>query len=418
MSSGFLPSTSAPGTVDSPEIESQATSTPGVHPVAFIVFDPFLRALGGHQVPYIDAISREARERGMAVSCAAGITLEDDVLAWLAANDLPLWKGSWTATTATFPSRFVNWLVGSATLTVDLVRIARTTQSTTVIFIPSGMADTVMGAVFAAPLLPSRVQIVFQLMAWDRREAEDRWAWGTVALRKSAERILRHARLHKTSILTDQRSIAETLHRRSGILVPVVPMPITWARYPDIRPGSRRNPVVGFLGQARTEKGFFHLCDAISIVGPDIDFFVQATYFDNRQRLERAVATVGQKANVTLLQDVMSNDEFPALLDRVDILVLPYSPADYGNRSSAILIEAAGCGKPVVVPAGTTLASAVDAFAAGVVYGPWTPEALAEAIEKAVREFESLQRAALAWAPLVRQTHTVGRLLDVILDVD
>jgi hypothetical protein len=89
------------------------------------------------------------------------------------------------------------------------------------------------------------------------------------------------------------------------------------------------------------------------------------------------------------------------LLERSDLIVLPYQPARYRASYSAIAIEAISAGIPLVVPAGTTMETLTRTYQTGAtIFAEWTPTEIANAIEQAVNDFENLAQ---------RSTNGAGR---------
>jgi glycosyltransferase involved in cell wall biosynthesis len=127
-----------------------------------------------------------------------------------------------------------------------------------------------------------------------------------------------------------------------------------------------RRICVAYVGDARGEKGYPHLPEAIGNVWSDLVetgrmlFVIQSNARSGRG--ERASAEARESlsrlpaSNVQLLTNPLSSDEYRALVQSADVLLLPYEPEAYAARSSGILAEALVAGKPVIVPARTWLA--------------------------------------------------------------
>ena len=170
----------------------------------------------------------------------------------------------------------------------------------------------------------------------------------------------------------------------------LLPVPV------DAAPPLRAEPadvlVVGYLGDSRDEKGFDLLPAVIAEVRrrrPDsrLKFLIQLNLNtlegDPGARTAMDALTASKGEDVELVRGPLSPDAYTTLLRRSDIVLLPYRPHAYAERSSGILMEAITAGLPTVVTRGAwleaTIENASQLSPAGVVAQP-EPEALAEAI--------------------------------------
>lgn len=177
-----------------------------------------------------------------------------------------------------------------------------------------------------------------------------------------------------------------------------------------------------YLGNARTEKGFHYLPDAIDALRAShietgrLRFVVQA---NANLSLEDAIITAARRRlarhgadKVTLLRQALTVSEFQRCLIQSDLILLPYQPECYRRRSSGILVQALVCGLPVVVPRRTWLAEVAPPEASVPFDGP---EDLASAVAVAVERIDELQRAARHVAPGWRRVHNAQALVQALL---
>ena len=150
--------------------------------------------------------------------------------------------------------------------------------------------------------------------------------------------------------------------------------------------------VVGYLGDSRDEKGFDLLPEVIAEVRrkrPDrsVRFLIQLNLNtlegDPGARTAMDALITSQGEDVELVQGPLSPEDYTALLRRTDIVLLPYRPHAYAERSSGILMEAITAGLPTVVTRGAwleaTIENASSLTPAGVVAHP-EADALADAV--------------------------------------
>jgi glycosyltransferase involved in cell wall biosynthesis len=123
------------------------------------------------------------------------------------------------------------------------------------------------------------------------------------------------------------------------------------------------------------------------------------------------------ESRLELLVQPVIQDGWFALLDRCDIVALPYDPARYQGAYSAIVGEALAAGAPIVVPAATTMSAVVEGMGGpGTTFAGWDAGAVAQGIGEAVDRFECLAerayQAGLAW----REQHGPDRFVAAAIE--
>jgi glycosyltransferase involved in cell wall biosynthesis len=154
---------------------------------------------------------------------------------------------------------------------------------------------------------------------------------------------------------------------------------------------------VAFLGYAKAEKGFHLLPDVVARVRrarPHTRFVVQVMGHDAAliERVTTALRAHGDA--VRLVEGPVAAPRMVELMRQSGLVLLPYDPATYRTRGSAIFTEARSVGRPMVLPARTAigdegvrsgLAEAFDAFDA---------PGVADAVLRALTRREALAAAA------------------------
>jgi len=122
--------------------------------------------------------------------------------------------------------------------------------------------------------------------------------------------------------------------------------------------------VFGFLGEARDEKGFPRLGSILrefAVRHPDLIertiFRVQAggnsrSTDDLVESFRQEIAELG--LSVELVLGNISEQEYEALRESIDVFLLPYDPHLYGVRGSGVVFEAVGAGRPFICSAGVS----------------------------------------------------------------
>ena len=114
---------------------------------------------------------------------------------------------------------------------------------------------------------------------------------------------------------------------------------------------------------------------------------------------------------VRLLEGYIEEEVFIAALRESSVVVLPYTPPHFANRTSGLIVDALYAGVPSVVVRGTFLAKIVERHGSGIVVEGATVEALAAAALKILKEgagsdFRAAARDYLrgnAWACLAAE---------------
>ena len=163
------------------------------------------------------------------------------------------------------------------------------------------------------------------------------------------------------------------------------------------RCGVDRRPAVGIVATLRDWKGHDYLLDAWSLLGTRAGGWQLLIIGDGprREHLERRVDEMRLRDTVRF---VGNQDDVPAWLACLDLSVLP-SYGDEGVPQS--LMQAAACGLPSVSTPVGAIAEAVVDGKTGLLVPPRDARALADALERLMRdtaERELIGRAAHAYA--------------------
>ena len=227
----------------------------------------------------------------------------------------------------------------------------------------------------------------------------------TTVLHRYAAHLVGKEWLQKLTLLAVNETVAEEYSF-------IVDLPVKGLTTPEeLPPARRRKPgaklTIGFLGYQRIDKGYELLPDLVHQllqIHTNVRFVVQhsdplalAQDYPQRNLLVteklRALADRDQRVEL-VLQPVVGNAWFD-LIDRCDMVALPYDPVRYASSYSAIFGEALASGAPIVAPGGTTMSAAIDkAGGVGVSFSQWTAPSIASAISLAVDGFDDLAERA------------------------
>ena len=220
--------------------------------------------------------------------------------------------------------------------------------------------------------------------------------FGTHAGVKAAWKRLREGGLAKrVHFVSDSESLAGEYRVILDADVEALPHVVD----PDIKAvvSEARNRPIHFvsLGNARLEKGFVDLMEALSLLNPDllgrsVKFTIQCHQPDGgcQEALNRMVKT--DRPGVDLLSKDLGRQEYLDLLGSSDVLLLPYHLDHYARRTSGVFCEALVAGKPVISTEGSWMSEEILRSGGGWLVPEKNPARLSEAIASAIAGFEPM----------------------------
>jgi glycosyltransferase involved in cell wall biosynthesis len=172
------------------------------------------------------------------------------------------------------------------------------------------------------------------------------------------------------------------------------PLPQDYGQRNPVAKRFRSNNVVTvvILGRSLRRKGcnkLFNIIRRTRRLKSRVRFKIQAT---PRAPLLIASALFPE---VSLRTGGLSPSDYTDLLSSADIVLLPYCPVAYKDRTSGVFADCAAHGKVAIVPDGTWLARNIsNENAAGVIYDPARDSSMLEAIDSAIENIDELKRLA------------------------
>ena len=210
----------------------------------------------------------------------------------------------------------------------------------------------------------------------------------------------------KVLLHADTQQLSQAFAALTGLPVATAPIPFDHGLLREAlsarAPRRRGAPLtVAYLGDAREEKGFQHLPQALTYLWPDyiakgrVRFLLQSNFNTpgGEAGILAAAQTLAGFPGTTLYSDPVSPAEYFRMLAAADIVLIPYSAERYRYRSSGVLVEAMAAGKVVVTSTGSWMARQVSSEHA-VLFD--APTGLGPAIGAAVDRFAELSAGAAA----------------------
>ena len=199
--------------------------------------------------------------------------------------------------------------------------------------------------------------------------------------------------------------LADWIEAIAGVRPALAPYPVFTEPRPAPAP-RRRSLRIGYLGQARCEKGFDRLAAILrrfeALHGQaaakrhDVPAISALVHAAGSERMARIFEESAQdlRIELELIDRTVDEDEYEQILQRIDVLVLPYNVDRYARKGSGIVQEALANAIPFVCSAETAL---VDFLIEKNGESARTDEEFASALLKIVLNYDRYRdRAILA----------------------
>jgi glycosyltransferase involved in cell wall biosynthesis len=177
------------------------------------------------------------------------------------------------------------------------------------------------------------------------------------------------------------------------------------------------------LGAPRAEKGTGRLIAIMeklaaepTFPAKDVVFIAQLDHSSTRKRaVAEPIIAAAEKLGMTLqtVPTGISSEQYDALLERTDCLILPYTSARYRLSGSGIVFEALARGKPFICTAGLAFAD----YAHGGMFEAEDDEGFAQAIRSFVANPHSFRVAAREAARTYLDAQRTGPFLTRVQSV-
>jgi glycosyltransferase involved in cell wall biosynthesis len=390
-----------------------------------LIVDPSLVDVAGHHFEYDRATSEAASRKGMEVVVAANRKAFARVRSSM--DVLPVFRmGMYDrrihAERFSSLTKKLNTILFIGLFLLDWRKMRRLTAVTpaTLVFFPTCAEGTVFGLLLwlAVRARENRPKVVC-LFRYDPR-----FLMGFVT--RFMRRFVEQGAL---VLVTDSELLSQDYERMTGVKFDVVPIPhVPVISSGRVGPAPRGEaPKFVYLGDARIDKGLHILLGAIELLGNEIgqgklEFIIQSAMFrpvDGIEDVVRRLNEIGERTpgGVVLIGKPLESKEYYELLESAGAVVVPYLMETYRSRTSGVLTEALGAGKPVIVTENTWMAAQVSKYGAGATFRSGSPEDLAKAILAVAENFENLRVDAQAKKDAWNAVHNADRLIETVLSL-
>ena len=352
-----------------------------------LILDPALHSRGGHHFNAVERLQAELARLGITAPCLGSVAADATTRAQLACTPV-----------------FSNSVYGRTDFADDVDKTRRELGRALSRFGHAGLlilpcCDAVLAMALARRLRRRLIRRPVRVMLWllyapeEGRQENVVEAYAALAAQAEVRAFCETAAMAETW----RDVLPSTIAQRIEIL----PGPGLQLR-PRSHKAPTEAPVLSCIGFANRAKGYRLLPDAIPRVlerHAGVRFLVHGIVSGSDAEDEQPVfdrlSTMGSRVEVR--QNVLSNDEYRAMLAVSNLLLLPYDPAVYRVRGSGVFSDSRAMGVPVLAPRGCAFAAPAFAEGSAVALEAWTPQGLAEAIVTALGRLDGLaERAAQA----------------------
>jgi glycosyltransferase involved in cell wall biosynthesis len=219
------------------------------------------------------------------------------------------------------------------------------------------------------------------------------------------------------------RQLAEEFSQIAGIHIPPHAIPLAPERGAHVRERPEPTALL-FAGDAKPDKGFLlvpQLAEALCGRHPDWHFAVHANTTiggaNMRQAFDSLEALARRNRKLTVYGGRLSEDDYHALLESADCMIVPYDPAAYTGKSSGIVWECISLGIPLVVPRQTWLEREAVLWGAGcVAYQPHTIEGISKAFAAMSSDLAGFRENSVAAARNYRTVNGADAVVRQIIE--
>lgn len=378
-----------------------------------IIADHTLKDYQGHSFEYCKSVREIAMAKGWKVTTLGTSLLEPEVEKELKAlkffahgffHDFALHTLIYQ-----FPGRLQEFLCSrwnyrqhSKSLFHDLCKLLPDCNNSepVLILFPTFSFNDIPGITrFAEKLSPSSNTQIAMVQHFTSRPNFDKDRFPHRLYKHSLHYLSKSSAKNRINLFTDSQDLANEY--KFYIDKPFKVLPIAHTSHSNEKKEIKQNKlVIGYLGDARINKGFHLIPEAINhvttVLGSDaVHWEIQANIRKHQEwQTVLAVNLLKNMPNTTLHHTPLNTNAYHKLMADIDIFMLPYTLENYHSQTSGIFSETRGLGKVSVVTKGTWMAREITNHGGGMLCAPEDSKSLADAIVESVKAYPQLKAQA------------------------
>ncbi len=249
-------------------------------------------------------------------------------------------------------------------------------------------------------------------------------AWGEVArigpkVYAEAFNLMRPFIGSKIFFASENLAIASLFQNQFSIEVALLPIPLGESEATTTN--KERHIRIGFMGNSKREKGFHLLPEAMRIcceTRTDLTFLIQVNPEPSNSLISATIAKIRAAPCLRVLDGPLTSEAYQTESQKLDVVLLPYDPKQFGMRGSGVFTEAVTSGKLIVATQGTWAAQEIrNQTAVGEIFENYDSQSLAYAVLRLCDRFEVARQLALSLASKSKGKNSPAAYVDRLLSL-
>lgn len=400
-----------------------------------IIADNTLESYQGHSFAYCESIKREAEKQGIDVTILATQNVNPEVKTIL--NAVPFFKYSFFHSfpepwfLGFFPDRIINhyyplwnYYLRNKMLAAEMKGVLPfcPPQEDCIILFPNFTYNDFKGIVDTAEITKNNPNIHIAAV----QHFTSRINLHTSKFpNRYYERVFNYFNksIHQNRIhlFSDSTQLTEEYKKYTPKHLTVLPIPHTSISTPNTAKEPKKL-IIGYMGDARTNKGFHLLPEALDVVKQNnpnhkLEFHIQANIRNkNEWQASQAGALLNNRTGTHCYSKALNEMEYKNLMNLIDVFVLPYTLDYYHSQTSGVFSEARSLGKVTVATRGSWMADEISKNGGGVLCLPEDPKDIGDSISKAITNYSLLKKEALKAEKNWNEFHNVGNYFKILTE--
>jgi glycosyltransferase involved in cell wall biosynthesis len=400
-----------------------------------IIADNTLESYQGHSFAYCESIKREAEKQGIDVTILATQNVNPEVKTIL--NAVPFFKYSFFHSfpepwfLGFFPDRIINhyyplwnYYLRNKMLAAEMKGVLPfcPPQEDCIILFPNFTYNDFKGIVDTAEITKNNPNIHIAAV----QHFTSRINLHTSKFpNRYYERVFNYFNksIHQNRIhlFSDSTQLTEEYKKYTPKHLTVLPIPHTSISTPNTAKEPKKL-IIGYMGDARTNKGFHLLPEALDVVKQNnpnhkLEFHIQANIRNkNEWQASQTGALLNNRTDTHCYSKALNEMEYKNLMNLIDVFVLPYTLDYYHSQTSGVFSEARSLGKVTVATRGSWMADEISKNGGGILCSPEDPKDIGDSISKAITNYSLLKKEALKAEKNWNEFHNVSNYFKILTE--
>jgi glycosyltransferase involved in cell wall biosynthesis len=400
-----------------------------------IIADNTLESYQGHSFAYCESIKREAEKQGINVTILATQNVNPEVKTIL--NAVPFFKYSFFHSfpepwfLGFFPDRIINhyyplwnYYLRNKMLAAEMKGVLPfcPPQEDCIILFPNFTYNDFKGIVDTAEITKNNPNIhIAAVQHFTSRINLHTSKFPNRYYERVFNYLNKSIHQNRIHLFSDSTQLIEEYKKYTPKHLTVLPIPHTSISTPNTAKEPKKL-IIGYMGDARTNKGFHLLPEALDVVKQNnpnhkLEFHIQANIRNkNEWQASQAGALLNNRTDTICYSKALNEMEYKNLMNLIDVFVLPYTLDYYHSQTSGVFSEARSLGKVTVATRGSWMADEISKNGGGILCSPEDPKDIGDSISKAITNYSLLKKEALKAEKSWNEFHNVGNYFKILTE--